>query len=91
MSGTRFHVPRARGARKAGFFFMDQFLLPRRFQRGIACPLKGSGSGFSSGSRETDREMPDYDIRYIDVGLRRTLFDQWNGLCSIKETSHYNI
>ena len=45
---------------------MDQFLLLRRFQRGIACPWEGSGSGFSSGSRQTDREMPDYDIRYID-------------------------
>ena len=48
VSGTRFRALRARGAREAGFFFTDQFFLPRRFQRGIARPWGGSGSVFYS-------------------------------------------
>ena len=48
VSGTRFRALRARGAREAGFFFTDQFFLPRRFQRGIARPWAGSGSSFGS-------------------------------------------
>ena len=47
MSGTHFRALRARGAREAGFFFMDQFLLPRRFQQGITHPWESSGSMFA--------------------------------------------
>ena len=46
VDGTRFRTLRARGAREAGFFSTDRFLLPRRFQRGIARPWGGSGSVF---------------------------------------------
>ena len=35
---THFCLLRARGAREAGYFSTDKFLLPRRFQRGIARP-----------------------------------------------------
>ena len=42
--GSRFRAPPARGAREAGFFFMDQFLLPRRFQWGITRPHAGTPS-----------------------------------------------
>ena len=38
VSITRFCALRAPGAREAGFFFMDQFFLPRQFQQGIARP-----------------------------------------------------
>ena len=72
MSETRFRALRAYGAREAGFFFMDQFLLPRRFQRGIACPWARSASAFRSG-RTDGRTDPDgmnghYAVRYIDKG-----------------------
>ena len=40
VSVTCFRALRARGAREAGFYFMVQFLLSRRFQRGIARPHK---------------------------------------------------
>ena len=66
MNVTRFRAPRARGAREAGFFFMDQFLLSRRFQRGIKRPWEGSGSVFYSGDRQTDRENRHYENIYID-------------------------
>ena len=36
MSGTHFRALRARGAREAGFFFTDQFILLRRFQQDTA-------------------------------------------------------
>ena len=36
--GMHFRAVRARGAREAELFFMDQFILPRRFQRDIARP-----------------------------------------------------
>ena len=52
VSITRFRALRARGAREAGFFFTDQILLPRRFQRGIARPWEGSRSVFCSGHRQ---------------------------------------
>ena len=38
VSITHFHALRACGACEAGTFFMRQFLLPRRFQRGTARP-----------------------------------------------------
>ena len=47
VSGTRFRAPRARSVRKVEFFFMDQFLLLRRFQRGITHPWERSGSMFA--------------------------------------------
>ena len=53
---THLGALRAHGAREAGFFFMDQFILSRRFQRGIACPWAGSGSLFGSAGREAGRE-----------------------------------
>ena len=46
VSVTRFRALRARARAKRDFFFMDRFLLPRRFQRGIARPRVGSRSGF---------------------------------------------
>ena len=77
MSGTHFRTLRARRACEAGFFFMDQFLLPRRFQRGIACPWAGSRSVFCSGriqaGRDPDRENGHYENIYIDI-------EQLNGL-----------
>ena len=70
MSGTRFRALRARGAREAGFFFTDQFLLMRRFQRGITRPWEGSGSVFYSADTQTDRqtgtEKRHYENIYID-------------------------
>ena len=42
-----FRALRARRARKVKFFSMDQFLLPRRFQRGITHPWERSGSMFA--------------------------------------------
>ena len=72
---ARFRALRAPRAREAGFFFMDQFLLPRRFQRGIACPWESSGSVFYSAGRQgdrqtdrqTDRENRHYKNIYIDT------------------------
>ena len=43
MSRTHFGASGACGARKAGFFFMDQFHLPKWFQWGITHPLRGPG------------------------------------------------
>ena len=78
MSGTRFRAPRARGAREAGFFFMDRFLLSRRFQRGITRPWEGSGSVFCSPGREagkqTDRENRHYQNIYIDNSLKSIFY-----------------
>ena len=55
-------------AREAGFFFMDQIFLPRRFQRGIARPWGGSRSVFySAGIRDPDRENGHYENIYIDA------------------------
>ena len=74
MSRTRFCALRARGARKTGFFFMDQFLLPRRFQRGIARPWEVLASAFCSGrtdgSRHGERTLRIYLYRY-GHGLRQ--------------------
>ena len=75
VSGTRFRALRARGAREAGFFFTDQFLLMRRFQRGITRPWEGSGSVFYSADTQTDRqtdrqtgtEKRHYENIYIDA------------------------
>ena len=79
VSVTRFRALRAPGAREAGYFFMDQFLLPRRFQRGIARPWAGSGSSFGSagrqagrqggrqGSRQGGRTLRGYIYRYKNV------------------------
>ena len=78
MSGTRFCAQRAHGAREAGYFFMDQFVLPRRFQRGIARPWSGSGSSFGSagtqGRRDPDRKDGHYENIYIDVINRKYLY-----------------
>ena len=68
VSGTRFRALRARGAREAGFFFTDRFLLPRRFQRGIARPWGGSRSVFSTADRDPDPERH-YQNIYIDTSL----------------------
>ena len=65
MTVTRFCTLRARA--KRDFFFMDRFLLPRRFQRGIARPWAGSRSGFRSGPRDPDRLNTHYENIYIDV------------------------
>ena len=56
VKGARFRALRARARAKRDFFFMDRFFLPRRFQRGIACPWENSGSVFYSADRETDRQ-----------------------------------
>ena len=67
---THFCALRAGGAREAGFFFMDRFLLSRRFQRGITRPWEGLGSVFSSpgtqGHRDPEREKRHYQNIYID-------------------------
>ena len=55
VSGTHFRALRARGAREAGFFFTDQFLLMRRFQRGIIRPWESPGSVFYSEPRQAWR------------------------------------
>ena len=56
---------------KRDFFFMDQFLLPRRFQRGITRPWEVLASAFCSGPRQAgtdpDRENGHYENIYIDV------------------------
>ena len=65
VSGTRFRALRARGAREAGFFFTDQFLLMRRFQRGITRPWEGSGSVFYSADTQTDRHGEETLRKYI--------------------------
>ena len=67
MGGTCFSAVRARGAREAGFFFTDQFILPRRFQRGIARPWAGSGSWFGSGGRQAGRDPDREDGHYADI------------------------
>ena len=76
VSGTRFRALRARGAREAGFFFTDQFLLMRRFQRGITRPWEGSGSVFYSADRhpdtQTGTEKRHYENIYIDVIHKET-------------------
>ena len=38
VTGTHFRALRAHGACEAGFFFMANFVLPRRFHRGITHP-----------------------------------------------------
>ena len=70
LSRTQSCARRAHGAREAGYFFMDQFRLTRRFQRGIARPWAGSGSLFGSAGRDPgtdpDRENGHYENIYID-------------------------
>ena len=70
MSVARFRARRACRAREAGFFSMDQFLMPRRFQRGITRPWAGSASAFGSagtdGRTDPDRENGHYENIYID-------------------------
>ena len=58
---------RARGACEAGFFFMDQFLLPRWFQRGWVPEV----CFIPQGGRQTDRENRHYENIYIDETCRR--------------------
>ena len=70
VSGTRFRALRARGAREAGFFFTDQFLLMRRFQRGITRPWEGSGSVFYSADRHPDRQTD----RHGEETLRKYIY-----------------
>ena len=78
MSGTHFRALRACGACEAESFFMNQFLLPRRFQRGIARPLgiretdfvldpgRDPGiKGSRQGSRQGGRILRKYIYRYI--------------------------
>ena len=50
----RFRALRASGAREAGFFFMDQNHLPRRFQRAIARPQAKTRSAFLTGRTHTN-------------------------------------
>ena len=65
---TRFGALRAYGACEAGFFFSDQFILPRRFQRDIARPWGVREADFvPDGSRDPDRENGHYENIYIDV------------------------
>ena len=64
---TRLSALRARGVREAGFFFMDRFLLSRRFQRGITRPWEGLGSVFSSTGTDPEREKRHYQNIYIDA------------------------
>ena len=70
VSITRFCALRAPGAREAEFFFMDQFFLPRRFQRGIACPWEGSRSEFYSGRTQT----PTHPDRPVEETLRKYIY-----------------
>ena len=64
VNGTRFCAPQAR---KVTFISMDQFILPRRFQRGIARPRGGSRSAFccgrTQGSRHGERTLRGYIYR----------------------------
>ena len=80
MRGKCFRAPRARGTREAGFFFMDQFFLPRRFQRGIARPRVGSRSVFYSAGTDPDRDDRHYENIYIDIPL----YMIYNSLQSLK-------
>ena len=73
MSITRFCALRAPGASEAGFFFMDQFFLPRRFKRGIACLWEGSRSEFYSGRRHADRPVEETLRKYIRILIQSYL------------------
>ena len=67
MSVTHFRARWAKRAREAGFFFTNQFLLPRRFQRGIARPWEGSRSVFYSADTQTDRHGEETLRKYIYI------------------------
>ena len=68
---------------KRDSFFMDRFLLSRRFQRGITRPWEGSGSVFSSGrtdgrtqgSREGEETLPKYIYRYYETKTSQDDFE----------------
>ena len=69
---------------------MDQFFLPRQFQRGIARSWKGPLSGFYSADRETgrqtDRENRHYENIYIDV-----IYSVYTAVVVIKSRASFSL
>ena len=90
VSGTRFRALRARGAREAGFFFTDQFLLMRRFQRGITRPWEGSGSVFYSADRHPDRQTPRHGEETLRKYIYRYLSKYWTSTKFFVEVQYFD-
>ena len=66
VSTTHFRTLRARGACEAGFLFMDQFRLSRRFQRGIARPHKPTHIQTPPDGQTDTLKIFIYSMMYID-------------------------